>query len=55
MRKDFLSAMATIALLPTPALAAPSNWPLVSFYGALTVLSAGIIGYGITWITKNHR
>ena len=55
MRREFPLVLTVIALLPTPALAAPADWPLVSFYGALTVLSAGIIGYGITWINKKHR
>jgi hypothetical protein len=55
MSKQIPLALTLIVLLPTPALAAPSNWPLVSWYGALTMLSAGIIGYGITWIGRKHR
>jgi hypothetical protein len=49
-----LLALALIYLLP-PAPDAPWNWPLVSWYGALAILSAGIIGYGITWIGRKHR
>jgi hypothetical protein len=55
MRREIPLALILIALVPTTALAAPSNWPLVSWYGGLTMLSAGIIGYGITWIGRKHR
>lgn len=53
MLKQISLVLSVVILLPTPALAAPSDWPLVSFYGALTILSAGVIGYGITWINRN--